>query len=503
MAQFGRPISDIQNTSITGTFADIDETTASDSDFLYSADNADTIYECGLTTSLLDPLTGDSHTIRYRVAEIDGGVLGNGGGSTASVIVSLRQGATVIATDSSRNGTSSWTTYVLNLSTTEANNITDYTDLRLYFNITGGGGSPTNRRGIGVSWGEFELPERITIFDASITLTMDNTISESGFIELDSILTLSTDNSVSNNVDFLIDTLLTLSSENTLENTSENIINKAVILSTDNTFDELGELNLNSNLSLDLNNTLENVVGTEIPLSLNLTTDNALDNILELFIDKTLNLTTDNSLETILDFQINVNLDLTTDNSITNTQTVDFNPTLDLLSDNSFDENNITNIDGSTLLTSDIIKTMTLETLSDALTILSIATTLSAVDAITYLNTTSISSDHTDLYEILATYLNTLTLPINISQTSTVITEFIDSLGLNINITDIYNVDKSFFDILEINSDNTFSVTGEVRYNYYESVNINALIKLQSGGRKTHLFTITNIGVIKNIGKIK
>ena len=87
MAQFGRPISDIQNTSITGTFADIDETSASDSDFLYSADNADTIYECGLTTTLSDPLTGDSHTFRYRIAQIDGGILGSGG-STPTVIVS-------------------------------------------------------------------------------------------------------------------------------------------------------------------------------------------------------------------------------------------------------------------------------------------------------------------------------------------------------------------------------------------------------------------------------
>ena len=73
MAQFGRPISDLQNTSITGTFADIDEISASDSDYLYSADQANTTYECGLTSGLTDPTTGTSHTFRYRIAESAGG----------------------------------------------------------------------------------------------------------------------------------------------------------------------------------------------------------------------------------------------------------------------------------------------------------------------------------------------------------------------------------------------------------------------------------------------
>ena len=186
MAQFLRGISNLQNTNITGSYTDIDETSASDSDFLYSADNVDTIYECGLTTGLDDPIVNTGHIVRYRIASIDGGVLG-GGGSTPTVIVSLYQGATQIAADASKDGLDAWTTNSFTLTTTQANNITDYDNLRLHFDITGGGGGPSSRRGIGVSWAELEIPELTAqTYNEAITITSANVLSDQSIGDLHS-----------------------------------------------------------------------------------------------------------------------------------------------------------------------------------------------------------------------------------------------------------------------------------------------------------------------------
>ena len=258
MAQFGRPISDLQNTSITGGFGAIDETSASDADFLYSADNTDTVYECGLTSTLLDPTTGSSHTFRYRIAEIDGGVLGDGAGNgTVTVQTSLRQGATVIATDTTRNCTNAWSSHTLTITTGEADNITDYTNLRLYFNILSPtGGAPGGRRGAGISWGELEVPERITIFDESITLSGGSSIINVGELVMLPTLTLSSDNIITNSVGLNIDEGITLTTDNDFITSLELFINPTLTLSSDNLISNTEFVNFYPTLILSSDNTV-------------------------------------------------------------------------------------------------------------------------------------------------------------------------------------------------------------------------------------------------------
>ena len=176
MAQFGRPASDITNPATwTGTFADIDEVSASDSDFGYSDDNTDGTYETKFS-SLTDPVSSVDHIVRFRRSRVDTGVGGSTTGSAATVTVALYQGATLIRTIGTDLGTGAWNTSQITLTGTEADSITDYTDLRLRFDYTGGGGSPANRRGIGISWAEIEIPDATATVQGDSSITTDSTI---------------------------------------------------------------------------------------------------------------------------------------------------------------------------------------------------------------------------------------------------------------------------------------------------------------------------------------
>lgn len=160
MAQFGRPISDITTTEISsGTFADIDETSPNDSDFIVSNDNAAATYECALTASLVDPLTGSNHTARARVSKSDTGVPDSNDGNAVEITISLFQGTTQIQIIVNGATLGLWNTFDISLTPSLVDNITDYTDLRLRFVCTNSGGSPANRRGMAISWAELEIPD--------------------------------------------------------------------------------------------------------------------------------------------------------------------------------------------------------------------------------------------------------------------------------------------------------------------------------------------------------
>lgn len=153
MAQFLRPISTITATNFTGGFADIDETTFSDADFAYSANNTTATLAVGIT-SASEPNVG-TKTIRYRIARTNAGVV-DGAGSASTVTASLLQGTTTIATDAVRTASGTWTQYdwVVDTST-----VTNWTTLRLQFDVVGGGGAASSRRGAGISWAEMEIPD--------------------------------------------------------------------------------------------------------------------------------------------------------------------------------------------------------------------------------------------------------------------------------------------------------------------------------------------------------
>lgn len=154
--QFARPDSLTgSNGTWTGTYASIDETPASDADFLASPSGPTTsnYYEVSLS-DVDEPHTLSGITVRYRYAKS-----GNNSGKATHLTVELRQGSTVIASQSHTNipgvAGSGWQAGSFTLTTMQANAITDFTDLRLRFgpSSTGGGQS----RKAQVSWAEVEL----------------------------------------------------------------------------------------------------------------------------------------------------------------------------------------------------------------------------------------------------------------------------------------------------------------------------------------------------------
>jgi len=160
MAQLVAPISDITNPiTWNGTFADIDEASANDSDFGYCDDKATGTVEFKLG-SFTDPLGSVGHIIRCRVSKTDGGVpniaVGSGGNST--VTISLYQSTTLIQTLVTTHSVGLWEDLSYTISGSNADNITDYSDLRVRFDYVGGAGSPANRRGVAVSWLQGEVP---------------------------------------------------------------------------------------------------------------------------------------------------------------------------------------------------------------------------------------------------------------------------------------------------------------------------------------------------------
>lgn len=143
MAQFARPTTDTTNDGgwtdqgggSTNIFQAIDESVASDTDYIRTAlAPSSDVYVTELT-NLVDPLSSAGHTIRWRRGK------DSSGGATVNETVQLRQGytnegaqGTLIATAVSAAATpDSFTDGSYNLSGAEADAITDYTSLFLRF----------------------------------------------------------------------------------------------------------------------------------------------------------------------------------------------------------------------------------------------------------------------------------------------------------------------------------------------------------------------------------
>lgn len=133
MAQFGRPEADITAWA-SGTFADIDESVASDADFVSSdsAPSADP-YVTRLS-DMEDPVSSSGHIVRYRYRK------NSAGGAQIDLTVQLREGyvnegtpGTLIEEWIHTDISESFTGQAQTLGATEADAITDYTDLFLRF----------------------------------------------------------------------------------------------------------------------------------------------------------------------------------------------------------------------------------------------------------------------------------------------------------------------------------------------------------------------------------
>lgn len=160
MAQFARPDSIVSAGSWTGAATAIDESTPSDADFIFSPNNPNNTVEIGLS-NVSDPQASTGHVLRVRLTQGDAdGSTPDGGGTATNYTITLVQGTTTIATAASAvTSPSTWTTVTYNLSGAEANAISDYTDLRVRVLAAGGGGSPSARRDVAVSWVELEVPD--------------------------------------------------------------------------------------------------------------------------------------------------------------------------------------------------------------------------------------------------------------------------------------------------------------------------------------------------------
>lgn len=146
----------------SGAVSDVNEVTANDSTYVTSGDN---VTSTGSFT--FDPITNlattGTCTLRLRHAQADGGVAPSSGGGTSSISSIVVEGTTVWSTGVNANQGSF---AALNV-TFDASTITASGTFQVDINYSGGGGSPANRRGIAISWVEFEYP----VATISYTLT--------------------------------------------------------------------------------------------------------------------------------------------------------------------------------------------------------------------------------------------------------------------------------------------------------------------------------------------
>lgn len=157
VTQWGRPDGTSgSNGTWTGSAANMDEITPNDSDFLASPSNptSSNFYEVTLS-DVQPPATTTGITVRYRYAKS-----GDNGGRSINLTVELRQGTTVIGSQTHPNipgvSGSGWQQASLTLTPAQAALITNYADLRVRFRPTTSGSG--QGRQAQISWAETEFP---------------------------------------------------------------------------------------------------------------------------------------------------------------------------------------------------------------------------------------------------------------------------------------------------------------------------------------------------------
>ena len=158
MVQFARPDADEvlgtwtdDGSGTTDIFQAIDEISRSDTDFIITGNNpASDIYRAQLS-NVTDPAVSTGHIVRYAFGK-------DAGARDIGIVVDLLQGAsTVIATKTESAVAVGFAAGTFTLTGGEADNITDYTDLRIRFTAdTTGAGAPAQAQ---ISWFELEVPD--------------------------------------------------------------------------------------------------------------------------------------------------------------------------------------------------------------------------------------------------------------------------------------------------------------------------------------------------------
>jgi len=144
MAQFARPDADITDGTWTkgsggavDMFGEIDEVTASDTDYVQSEVAPATSAFAVNLGNVEDPQSSSGHIVRYRYQK------DAAAGAQIDLVVQLRQGyfsegtqGTLIASATHTNIPNGWTAGSFTLSGAEADNITNYNDLQLRLTAT-------------------------------------------------------------------------------------------------------------------------------------------------------------------------------------------------------------------------------------------------------------------------------------------------------------------------------------------------------------------------------
>jgi len=183
MAQFLRPDSDISNVGwhASSSYVGIDEESYVDTDYLLGLGDQNGTVEVGLS-NVSDPGSSSGHTVRFRAWQ-------QNKTNQRGLVCYLVQGSTVIAsyTISALPKDTVGTAYSFTLTSTEADTITDYTDLRIRFESTGDVGIPnSNRAYVYVSWAEVEVPDAgPSGVSGSLSSTLDGiTVSAAGTVNV-------------------------------------------------------------------------------------------------------------------------------------------------------------------------------------------------------------------------------------------------------------------------------------------------------------------------------
>jgi hypothetical protein len=158
MAQYARPLSDVQIGSWSFSSglelsSCIDEETANDFDYAFYQGTATLSYCEVLLSSVTDPSLSTGHHVWYRCNR-------QPTNRTITCVVRLMQGATQIASWTHTNGPDTTTTFDQTLSESQADSITDYSDLRLRFDITA---IQNAQGGYAVTWAALEVPDYETV----------------------------------------------------------------------------------------------------------------------------------------------------------------------------------------------------------------------------------------------------------------------------------------------------------------------------------------------------
>lgn len=132
--QTTRPSADVTTSGWTNTggsgsaFSTLNETTPSDTEFVSSPNNpTSSVLEVKVADFVI-PTTKTGWTVDYRIKATSA--------TSSTVVVGFYQGATLIATETRSSVPSTFTTYTMVLTSTQAANVTDGTDCRIRWTAT-------------------------------------------------------------------------------------------------------------------------------------------------------------------------------------------------------------------------------------------------------------------------------------------------------------------------------------------------------------------------------